>query len=108
MTVYRLEYLGHGVFCGYAYNLMTNTLDAQYKQYGCTVVKARSDDNYRFACDSMEKLIEYFGSDFGKLLDGGAEIVCYKVHKAHVLFSMEDIEVAFKVDKAEKHIMWKG
>jgi len=78
--------------------------DSLYQEFGYTCAQEyRGDCDYRSACESLDKLIEYFGSDFAYALDKGAHIVEYTVHKAHVrfgLFPEESIEVAFDVTKA--------
>jgi len=102
MIVYRLEGKGWGAFNSNSGLDITYTDDALYAAHGNTTDKNVYDEEYRFGCDTLDKLIEYFGSDFAKLLNQGAEIVAYKVHKAHVTFSVLGIEVAFKIDKAER------
>lgn len=105
MKVYRLEQNGWGIWSGGCPGV-TWPPDAVYKEFGCTIVKAHYKEEWRFGCESIEKIIEYFGSDFARLLDNGCTLMEYTVHKAHVLFSMEGIEVAFKIDKVkEKRIM---
>lgn len=103
MIVYRLEHEGYGIFSS---DYTTFPTDSIYSEEGCTVVAARNgrnDREYRFGCDSIEKLIDYFGSDFAHALGGdGVELVAYKVRRNYVLFSDIGIEVAFKIEKAEK------
>lgn len=101
MKVYRLEHRGWGVFCKYLY---TTPSDALYTEYGFQCGKQYQwNDDYRSGCESLDKLIEYFGSDFA-LITGteGVELVEYTIHKAHVRFGLNaniNIEVAFKADK---------
>lgn len=103
MLVYRLEKNDRGVFDSYESGVkLSMPPDAIYENYGCTITKAKYDSNYRFGCESAEKLVEYFGSDFDKVLAQDAELVVYKVHKRNVIFSKEGIEVAFEIAKAER------
>jgi hypothetical protein len=99
MIVYRLEKNGWGAFCSCSGLVVSYTKDAVYAQHGNTTDKNVYQSDYRFGCDSIDKLIEYFGSDFAMLLDKGAEIVEYNIHKAHVTFSVLGIELAFPIRK---------
>lgn len=105
MKVYRLERNGYGIFCEY-YSKITMRFpeDALYNEFGYTCDRQyRQDDDYRSACESIDKLIEYFGSDFAYALQEGAEIVEYNIHKAHVKFGLmpeeDSIEVVFNSTK---------
>lgn len=105
MKVYRLERNGYGIFCEY-YSKITMRFpdDALYNEFGYTCDRQyREKDEWRSACESLDKLIEYFGSDFAYALDEGAEIVEYNIHKAHVRFGLmpeeDSIEVVFNSDK---------
>ena len=114
MILYRLERNDYGVFCEYHSKMEMNFPDdALYNEFGYTCDRQyRADDDYRSACESIEQLIEYFGSDFAYALEKGASIVAYKVHKAHVRFGLEldrSIEVVFNSTKVtERHVMLKG
>jgi hypothetical protein len=111
MIVYRIEGKdGWGAFCRQAeldewdkdqdddgiYS------DAEWVNNGCTVQDTGHYTEWRFGCESMEQLQEYFGSYFAELLNIGAKIAVYKVHKAHVRFGIKGIEIAFNNDKAER------
>lgn len=109
MVLYRLEIDGWGVFCRI---LMKYSDDGLFADYGfsCDRRYQRNGD-WRSACESIDKLIEYFGSDFAYCLDRGASIVEYVVHKAHVRFGLRDesIEVVFNPSKAkERNIVFEG
>lgn len=103
MKVYRLEYHEFGVFCTQVKNL-NYPEDALYAMFGYSCgAQYRSNDDYRSACKSLDELIEYFGSDFAKLIGEGADIIEYNVHKAHVRFGLDpslQIEVAFNIEKS--------
>lgn len=102
MRVYRLEGKGWGAFNSNSGLDIKYPEDALYAQHGNSTGKNVYQDEYRFGCDSLDKLIEYFGSDFAYLIEQGAEIVEYNIHKAHVTFSVLGIELAFLVDKVKK------
>ena len=112
MRVYRLERNDYGVFCeSYSKIELNFPDDALYNEYGYTCdSQYRCKDEYRSACESLDKLIEYFGSDFAYALDNGASIVEYTVHKAHVRFGLRtNIEVVFNSEKVtNKTIIMKG
>lgn len=109
MLVYRFEqyvdeYLGDnkfkkrwdGIFGG---GHVSYPDDANYQTYGCTLWQYK-DSNYRFACSTIDKLIEYFGSDFAKLIDKkGVRLVEYEVKRQDCFFSSKHIELVFRADK---------
>lgn len=104
MIVYRLEKDGYGIFC---HGLDTGAQDSLYVHELCSVRRSSRStiedmQKWRYACDSIDKLIEYFGSDFAHILAHGGELVVYKVRKNYVQFSPKGIEVAFRIDKAER------
>ncbi len=117
MRVYRLERQNSdgefmGVFC--TSGTLNYPSDANYANFGCGIENAHWNDDYRFACDSIEKLIEYFGSDFAVQLNEGAIIVEYNVHMAHTKYSMHEdkdgetiyeIETAFLASKVKERIV---
>lgn len=102
MVVYRLERKGWGVFCNDINPTMPYSLDTIYTLGYCSLPEQKRDPDWRFGCESIEDLIEYFGGDFAWAIDRGAEVVQYQVHKAHVRFGLEIPELAFKIEKAEK------
>jgi hypothetical protein len=114
VKVYRLERNGYGIFCEWKSRVDMNfPEDALYNEFGYTCARQYRDlDDYRSACESLDKLIEYFGSDFAYCLEKGASIVEYNIHKAHVRFGLEpeeSIEVVFNSAKViDKHIILKG
>ena len=114
MILYRLERNDYGVFCEYHSKIdMPFSKDALYSEFGYTCDRQyRTDDDYRSACESIEQLIEYFGSDFAYALQKGASIVEYNIHKAHVRFGLEldrSIEVVFNSTKVKsRHVLLKG
>lgn len=111
MIVYRFEqhfdeYLGdgkykkrwEGIFSG---GHCSYPEDANYQTYGCTLWRYK-DSEYRFACRSIDKLIEYFGSDFAKLLGKeGVRLVEYEVKREGCFFSDKHIELVFKASKVK-------
>lgn len=112
MLLYRLERNDYGVFCEDEIE-MNFPDDALYSEFGYTCDgRYRTDNNYRSACESIEQLIEYFGSDFAYALQKGASIVEYNVHKAHVRFGLEVdrcLEVVFDSTKVKsRHVLLKG
>lgn len=114
MKVYRLERNGYGVFCEYYSKIdLPFSEDTLYSLFGYTCDgQYRARDEFRSACESLDKLIEYFGSDFAYALQKGASIVEYTVHKAHVRFGLEVdecIEVVFNIDKAtDRQVLLQG
>ena len=114
MRLYRLERNDYGVFCEYHTKIeMPFSDDALYNEFGYTCDKQyRVDDDYRSACESIEQLIEYFGSDFAYALQKGASIVEYNIHRAHVRFGLDldrCIEVVFNSTKVkERNVILKG
>lgn len=114
MILYRLERNDYGVFCeGYSKIAMNFPDDALYNEFGYTCDRQyRDNDDFRSACESIEQLIEYFGSDFAYALQEGASIVEYNIHKAHVRFGLEldrSIEVVFNSTKVKsRHVLLKG
>lgn len=101
MKVYRLEKNGWGVFCPNSGIEVSYTNDALYAQHGNSTGRNVYQDEYRFGCESIDKLIEYFGSAFAMLIAKDAEICEYNIHKAHITFSVLGIEVAFLIDKVK-------
>ena len=86
----------HGIFSS---DHVTYTDDANYQTYGCTLWKYK-DSNYRFACNGIDKLIEYFGSDFARLIgQEGVILVEYEVKRKDCFFSDKRIELVFEADK---------
>lgn len=86
----------HGIFSS---DHVTYTEDSNYQTYGCTLWKYKESD-YRFACSTIDKLIEYFGSDFANLI--GKEnviLVEYEVKRQDCFFSDKHIELVFKHSK---------
>ena len=77
--------------------------------YGFTcALKYKSECNWRSACESIEQLVEYFGSDFAWALEQGASIVEYRVLKRNVRFGV-GIEVVFDASKIiERLVILKG
>lgn len=113
MRVYRLEKNDYGVFCNASMVSYPNYPDdALYANYGFSCdQRYHFNDGWRSACESIEKLIDYFGSDFAFFLGLGAEIVEYNVDKRYIRFSKldESIEVVFKREKAkERTVILKG
>lgn len=104
MRVYRLERNGWGVFCTSDSGLEQNYPDdSMYQLFGFQCDRRYHwVKDYRSGCSSIDKLIEYFGSDFSNMIDKGASIVEYNVNKAHVRTGLNpdiDIEVAFNINK---------
>lgn len=59
--------------------------------------------SHRYGCDSKKRLQAYFGASFDKLInEHGAVVAKYKVRKNHVVFGEDNIELIFRMDKAEK------
>ncbi len=115
MKVYRLERNDYGVFCEYDSKIaMPFSDDALYSQFGYTCNQMYRDNyDWRSACESLEELVEYFGSDFAYALERGADIVEYNIHKAHVRFGLlpdeDSIEVVFNSTKIiDKLVIHKG
>lgn len=120
MRVYRLERPDtdgdyRGVFC--TKGTLNYPEDSHYGRFGCGIEKAHWNTDYRFGCTSIDKLIEYFGSDFAVQLNEGASIVEYNVHMAHTMYSIHDdgdetiyeIETAFLASKVkERNVILKG
>lgn len=108
MKLYRLERNGWGVFCSSSYMMMPSSDDSLYSRYGFSCgYKYQWESDWRCACESIEKLIEYFGSDFAWALDRGASIVEYRVPKRYVRFG--EVEVVFKAPKViERLVILQG
>ena len=108
MRVYRLERQNgwgeyRGVFC--TSGTLNYPEDSHYANFGCGVEKAHWNDDYRFACESIESLILYFGSDFAVQLNEGAIIVEYTIDKRHILFDKRQVEIAFLSTKVKQRIV---
>lgn len=103
MIVYRLEDdEGYGVWSGFnGGRAMLEGYYGRWKQ-GCTVYAWNfSWSNYRYGCENLESLMQYFGTAFGHLLNSGRfQVVKYEVRKNHVRFS--EIEVVFNLNKAKR------
>jgi hypothetical protein len=111
VKLYRLERNGWGVFCPASFMpRMLCSSDALYTWYGFSCDrKYQWENDWRCACESIEKLVEYFGSDFAWALDMGASIVEYRVPKKDIRFGTEGIEVVFKADAViERLVILKG
>jgi hypothetical protein len=108
MKVYRLERNGWGVFCPGAFMRMPYSDDALYSHFGYSCDPAyQCEEEWRAACESVEKLKEYFGSDFKWALDHGASLVEYTVLKRYVRFGK--LEVTFYVSQAKaRRVVIKG
>lgn len=106
MKIYRLERNNYGVFCEWMTKIaMPFSYDTIYNEFGYTCDRQyREKDEYRSGCDSIEKLIEYFGGDFAWTLEQGASIVEYTIHKAHVRFGLDLEECPEVVFNSEKII----
>lgn len=105
MLVYRLEKQDYGVFCDWGNLVMPFSCDALYSEFGYSCKREyREKSNWRSACDSIDKLIKYFGSDFAYALGEGASVVEYVVNKTYVDFGQDEedgnIEVIFDSTKA--------
>lgn len=84
-----------GVFAG---GIVGACTDANYEEYGCTMVDYKNRD-YRFGCASIEQLIEYFGSDFQRLIEADEVVMVeYEVRDDYCVFSDEGIEMVFEVE----------
>jgi hypothetical protein len=105
MRVYRMEskmtYNGiiepiwWGAFCS---KHLTYPPDAIYSNMGCTIPEYNS--KYRFACRSIEKVIEYFGSDFARIIGNeDIQLVEYEVKRTHVIFSKKRVELVFNINE---------
>ncbi len=95
-TIDKEVFRYQGVFSG---EHITYTLDANYKTHGCTLYEYK-EKQYRFACRTIDKIIEYFGSDFARLLDkDDVVLVEYEVKREHCTFSDKRIELVFQADK---------
>lgn len=104
MIVYRLESeSGYGVFSTVARALLDDGT-AMYSVHSCTLRSqglVPNNRKYRFACESIDKLVEYWGSDFANLLAQGYKVAVYKVRKNYVLLShIPGLECAFVAEKA--------
>lgn len=114
MILYRLERNDYGIFCEDYSNIAMNfPEDALYSKIGYTCDgQYRDNGDFRSACESVEQLIEYFGSDFAYALQEVASIVEYNIHKAHVRFGIDvdiSIEVVFDSTKVKsRHVLLKG
>lgn len=108
MVVYRIERQdGWGAFCNEQseqQTIVSYPSDSIYANEGCTVMGVRNHYGpWRFGCETLDGLVEYFGSDFAKLIGKhGCSVVAYKVHKAHVRFGLNGCELAFIAEKAER------
>lgn len=90
------EEIWEGVFSGGHINY---PVDANYNTYGCTLWQYKYSD-YRFACRTLDKLVEYFGSDFARLIDkDDVRLMEYEVNKEDCFFSSKHIELVFKANK---------
>ncbi len=99
MKVYRLEGKdNYGVFCSRANIDDTWTDDSIYANQGCSANIDREDESYRFACRSIDRLIEYFGSDFDYMIEQGVAIVEYDVNIKDVVFGNKGTELAFNIN----------
>lgn len=99
MKVYRIEKNGYGPFCDMSGLKTTYPSDAMYSIYGCTCQQVTKwDSDFRFGCRTIDKLIEYFGSDFAKLINQGGKIVEYEVNMKYVYFGYRGMELAFRVN----------
>lgn len=88
--------VNHGIFSS---DHITYTEDSNYQSYGCTLWKYK-ESNYRFACRSIDKLIEYFGNDFANLIgQDDVILVEYEVKRKDCFFSTKRIELVFEADK---------
>jgi len=103
MIVYRLEYKGFGIFGRYSGDLLSGTEDSLYNLYGNTTPASRTSSNFRFACRTPEKLVEYFGSDFAHAIAKGATVEAYEVNRKYVMYGYRGIELAFQRQHA-KHL----
>ncbi len=110
MKVYRLEGKdGYGVFCGESGIGYKWSDDAVYSTNGNTTGRDLCDSSYRYGCESIDQLIEYFGSEFDADLEEGAELVEYTINKRYVTFSPKGIEVAFLIDRvSHKQVLIEG
>lgn len=85
-----------GVFGG---GHMTYPEDANYQTHGCTLWQYKYSD-YRFACRTLDKLVEYFGSDFSLLIGKeDVRLMEYEVKKGDCFFSSKHIELVFKASE---------
>ena len=107
MRVYRIEskasYGGiiEDIWWGaFSSKHITYTKDAIYAHEGCSIGDYNSD--YRLGCRTLEKLVEYFGSDFARLISQETiRVVEYEVERKHVVFSKKRIELTFRIDKVK-------
>jgi len=105
MKVYRLEFEDYGVFGTHMSKFISDPKDALYTLYGNTTPVNKwtgGFNQYRFACRTPEKLVAYFGSDFGKAIGAGAVVAVYEVSIKYVMFGYRGVELAFQADKAVK------
>lgn len=81
-----------------------NDDNAIHSHRGCTVphdlFPLGRRQNYRFGCSSIEKLNKYWGGQLDKWKSNGWIVATYKVRKNYVLTGLNDIELAFLVEKA--------
>lgn len=106
MIVYRLEdRFGRGPFATATRwpDVALRSDNNLHSHYACTVTIRASYGLYRFGCRNITGLRRYWGKDSLKAFEReGWRIVKYKVRKNYIKFGMEDIELAFKADKAER------
>lgn len=105
MIVFRLEDKnGRGPFNYNADWPSDYTSDGIHSVTGCTVtiIGAKNYSDYRFGCKNITRLRKYWNNELDKWLAAGWVIAKYKVRKNYVQFGTDDIELAFKADKAER------
>lgn len=107
MIVYRMEKNDRGVFYNPDRVLVDDYPDdALFTNYGCTMYWHKGDSNFRFACGSLEQLVEYFGSEFANLLSRGALPVGYEVPDDYVEWGEDNVELCFPIAKASKKFIY--
>lgn len=78
-----------------------------HSNQGCTVPYVRDGNmderaKYRFGCRNMTQLKKYWGDQLQLWQDSGWIVAKYKVRRNYVEFGNMDIELAFKIEKAER------
>jgi len=117
--IYRLEYKGYGVYrvvftdsilmeirnrmADIHSNAHThpNIFDDFDKNVIYDIYFANKEDDksfpYRFGCDSMEKLVKWFGSFFDELVNNGVQVKEYAIPSTDVYESNSKKQVLFKI-----------
>lgn len=118
--IYRLEYKDYGVYrCTFTDSILmeirNRMIDIHSNEHTHPNLYADFDKNiihdiyfaegteesksfsYRFGCDSMEKLVKWFGSFFDELVNNGVQVKEYTIPSTDVYESNSKKQVLFKI-----------